>query len=202
MTDINKLSLQVEQLALVAVEIREMLIKQKNDEFLRRIELIEKELKSHGIKLDALNAIDISPTILAPTAPTTVKVATKAQKKEIEDEKVEAHEKVEEKVAEVEEPTSFSNIADYFKYLWVYKRDLIYSKNVYSEEEYTKFMEENKDTAPKKKTNEITLQKSIGFKIWKSLSTERRNIVYAMKDQHTTNIKKKSSTEIVEESEV
>jgi len=198
---INKISTQLEEVHISVNEIKETLQKQRNEDLLKRLTSLENSMKDQHIKLDALNAIDINPTIIAPTAPVTVRVAaTKAKKQDaIEDDDTDTDSKIEEN--KTEDPKQFSNITEYFKHLWVAEREMLYAKGVVTEEEYMKIYNDNKEKFDKKKKNELVLQKAVAFQIWKSLPTNRKDIVYAMKNQSSKDEQKRNSTEINEEDE-
>jgi hypothetical protein len=190
---ILKLSTQQEEILLEIKEIKETITKQRNDVLLERISKLETSMKDQHIKLDALNAIDINPTIDAPR-PAAVRVAgAKKKADEAKDDK---------KADEVEEdaPQQFSTITEFFKHIWVTDRAKIYAMNVYSEKEYDDIYAANKEAFDKKK-NELLLQKAVAFKIWRSLSDERKEVVKALKNAYTTDLQKKASKEIVAEDE-
>jgi len=187
---ILKISTQLDEVRLDVGEIKETITKQRNDALSERLAKLEASMRDQHVKLDALNAIDINPTIEAPR-PAAVRVA--GAKKA--DEKKEPDEKKEE--PEEEAPQQFSNITEYFKHVWVTDRERLYEKGVYSKKEYDEFYEAKKDDFDKKaKKNELLLQKSIATKIWRSLSDERKEIVKAMKDQNAKDINKKASKDV------
>lgn len=198
---ILKISTQMEGIGLAVDEIKETLSKQRDSELARRLERLESSMKDQHIKLDALNAIDINPTLVVPTAPAAVRVAgaksaVVAKKREDNLPVDEPQDVVDSKPDELK---TFSNITEYFKFLWTVKRDLLYEKGVLTKEDYEKIYEDNKEKFDKKKKNEIILQKSIAFQIWKVLPQPAKDIVYAMKNQNINDVQKNNSTEIIED---
>ena len=205
---ILKLSTQLEEIGLKVAETNEIIMKQKNEELLKRLERLEASMKDQHLKLDAMNAIDINPTIHVANGPVTARVAPAkkvAKVKKEDNVQVEADEEVVDDTKAVDdvkaadEPKPFSNITEYFKHLWITQRELLYEKGVLTKEEYEKIYEDNKDKFDKKKKNELVLQKSVAFQIWKTIKLEKKDIVKAMKDQNTKDIQKKNSQEIDEE---
>jgi hypothetical protein len=191
---IAKLVTQYEEILLGVNEIRETLNKQRDQELVKRLEKLEISMKDQHIKLDALNAIDINPTIVAPTAPATVRVARGKNKR---DDNI-ADAEVKDDASDTPNSKQFVNITDYFKHLWVTSRELLYEKGVITEDEYKKIYEEHKEKFNKKK-NDLILQRSIAFQIWKTLPQANKDIVHSMKNQNNNDVRKKKSTEISEE---
>lgn len=197
---ILKLSTQLDEIRLDVAEIKENITKQRTEALLERLTKLEASMRDQHVKLDALNAIDINPTIEAPR-PAVVRVAGAKKKDDDKVEKVEKAEKAEKaEKGEPEEPEAdtqqFSNITEYFKYVWVTDRQRLYDKDVYSQKEYDDLYEENRETFDKSKKNELLLQKKIAFKIWRGLSDKRKEIVKAMKDQNAKDINKKASKDV------
>lgn len=190
---ILKIATQIEGLSLTVDEIKETLAKQRDSELAKRLDKLEASMKDQHIKLDALNAIDINPTLVVPAAPAAVRVAGAKAVKKRED-------NVDEPVEAVvpDDSSQFSNITSYFKYLWTVKRDLLFEKGVITQEMIDKIYEDNKDKFDKKKKNDLVLQKSIAFQVWKALPKASKDIVYAMKNQNSNEVQKQNSTEIVE----
>lgn len=198
---ILKMSTQMEGMGLAIDEIKETLLKQRDSEINKRLERLEVSMKDQHMKLDAINGIDINPTLVVPNAPLTVKVAAvKVVKKADDTEEIDDKPNVKDtNESKEDEPKQFGNITEYFKYLWTVKREELYEKNVLTKEEYNKIYELNKNKFDKKKNNEIMLQKSIAFQIWKVLPQASKDIVYAMKNQNSNDVQKKNSTEVTEE---
>jgi hypothetical protein len=194
---ILKLSTQMDEIRLYIGEIKETISKQRNEALLDRLTKLESGQRDVHVKLDALNAIDINPTIEAPR-PAAVRVAGAKKKVDKDDDKKDDAPKEETKEEEVDDaPQQFSNITEYFKHVWVTDRARLFEKNVYSQKEYDELYEANKaDFDKKAKKNELLLQKSIATKIWRSLNDERKEIVKAMKDQNAKDINKKASKDV------
>lgn len=193
-----KLSTQLEDLALNVGDIKEMLTKQRDDELLKRLTALEESVKEQHLKLDAINAIDINPTIVAPQAPGSVRVSGATKTKKRDDNIDDAP--IQEEIV-VKEDKQFSTITEYFKHLWMTNRDLLYERGVLTKEFYEKTYEDNRDKFEKKKKNEVVLQKSVAFQLWKTLPQASKDIVKAIKNQSANDLQKKNSTEIVEEEE-
>lgn len=201
---ILKLSTQQEEILTQLTVISETITKQRTDALLDRIAKLEQSMKEQHVKLDALNSIDINPTIEAPR-PATVRVAGGKKKAEEEDKKEKKADADEDKAKEedAEDPLSFSggNITEYFKFLWIRHREIIYEKAIYSEKEYEKLLVDNKDEFDKKKKNELVLQKAIAYKIWRGLAKDKQEVVRAMKNQNANDLNKKASKDIEAEDE-
>jgi hypothetical protein len=191
--DTAKIVTMLEELTLNVVAIKETLAKQNNDLLTKRLDSLDAAIKDQHLKLDTLNAVDLGSVAVTPQVKPK-KTATAAKKDNIELD-VEA-------VAEpAVEPTTFTNVVEYFRHMWVYKRDVLYAKNVLSQAEYEKVYKENKDKIEKNKKNknDITLQRSIAYQIWKTLKKDSKDIVVAMKNQNSNDIQKNNSHEIDEE---
>lgn len=198
---LQRISTQLEELRIEVAEIKETITKQRNDALLDRLNKLEGMMRDQHIALDALNAIDINPTIEAQR-PNQVKVAGRkkkdeAEKTDKEDKKDDKADKAEEEKPE-EEPLQFATIVEYWKHIWVVDRARIYEKGAYSEKEYDEFCEKNKETLEKdkKKKNDLLLQKGVAFKIWRTLSDDRKDIVKAMKAQSANDVNKKASKDV------
>ena len=206
------ISAQMNEMSLKMEEINAVLKKQRDEELIRRIDKLEKNMNDQHIKLDALNAIDINPTIVTATAPTSVKVASSAsggsgggeKKKRADraDNTAAAATAVDDEVtaapaASTQQPI-FSNVTEYFKFLWVTQRQTLFDRGVLTEEFCQKVYDDNKDKFAKCK-NDIVLQKRYAFQIWRALPVDKKEIVYAMKNQNSNDQQKMNSTEISEE---
>ena len=194
---ILKLSSQLDEIRLDVGEIKETITKQRNDALLERLGKLETSMRDQHIKLDALNALNINPTIEAPR-PAAVRVAGAKKKDEKKDEKDE-NPAVEADPEPVDDLQQFSTITEYFKHVWVTQRPKLFEKGVYSQKEYDDLYAANKEAFDKKKKNELLLQKSIAFKIWRSLDDDRKAIVKSMKNQNANDINKNASKEVEEE---
>jgi hypothetical protein len=198
---IMKLNTRVEELDFHVGEIKEMLVKQRNDELMKRLESLESSMKKQHLKLDALSAIDPVPVVVAPTTATTIKVAG-ARGKKREDNLKDEDSTVDEPVLESSASKNpvFNNVTEYFKWLFSNNTELLFEKNVLTKEFVDEIRDKNKDKLDKKK-NGLVFQKSLAYAIWKALPQSNRDIVYAMKEQNATDQQKNNSTEVQEESE-
>lgn len=194
--NVAKLSTQINEMHLCIRELSETVSRQQNGELMARLERVELSLKDQNLKLDSLSAVDIIPNIVMASGPTTVKVAG-AKSKEKDAEPAVATTAATPATTEKQ----FTNITEFFKHLWCNSRELLFEKDVLTQEEFDKIYEENKEKLEKKKKNELVMQKSIAFTVWRALDQSKKDIVYALKNQNANDVQKKKSHDITEEEE-
>lgn len=97
---------------------------------------------------------------------------------------------------------SKASITQFFISMWLdpEMRKVLYDKNVITDTDLTKIMDDNKDKLTTKKSDALK-QRAIGTAIWKSFSKQTKEIVYSLKDAYANECKKQNSSQIAEEEE-
>jgi hypothetical protein len=198
----DKYGIQLHEIQLVLNEINAKLDKQSHSDLLTRLENLEKSVKTQHLKLDALSSLDLPAVINAPTAPTTVRVATK-----------------EARAANVapstgnETPTNnasnttvvkaaagtkqFPSIVEFFKHMWVTDRPRLVEKSIINDELINKVKEEKKSELDKKSKNDVILQSTLARFIYRELSEDQKNILRSLQAEYKNDVNKSEAQEIV-----
>lgn len=147
-----------------------------------RFENIEQGMKVLHIKIDTIKT-SIIPTVISNS--TVSKISTVEIETSVVEEKEETLQK-------------FTNITEYFKYLWISDKQSLYDKGIVTVEFFDEIMKNSNESIEKvkKKGNEIMLQKSIALSIWKALPKTAKDKIQSMKSDHTNNVAKQNSKEI------
>lgn len=167
-----------------------------------KIDILECSMKNQHLKLDCLSSINYMCGSSSPV--------TKAQKKDDQPNN-ELSENSQQQPGNanetIQEPTDNSkkgecvsrNITEYFKYIYMNNRDILFEKGILSKDECDKIIAEHTPAAGEKKKSDIVLQKTVATAIWKTLTTDKRDIVYALRNQNNNDIQKNKSKDIKEE---
>lgn len=185
MTDIAKLSAQLEELNVHIIELKEIAKKQNHDVLMANLNELKEKIKVQSIKIDALNGIS-NITVVSQQQP-IVRVAVTNEN--------------DPPVPVIPEKVQKININEYFKRLWCTEegRSKIYEKNIFTKERYEQFKVDNPTMFDKKDETNIEFQKKVAVKIWKLIDKPSQEDLKSLREKDIRDSNKLASTDLEQE---